>query len=573
MGSQRPILYLALAFVLFLIWQAWVEDYQSPVPTPAQRDAGETSEASDFQAGPATSEEPGELQADANAEFPEDLPSPGGPAAPPSSDKDQDSAKEYVHVKTEHLIVDIALKGGDIRRVALPTYPVSTDKPDTPVQLLDDRGETYIAQSGLIPASASSGGGRERAPDHYANYAAYQSNYTMQQDDETLRVPLVWESRDGVRVTKAFVFHADSFHVDIEYKVENRSDTLWEGRQYQQIRHGPEQNDGNNAFIRTFTGFAYYDESFNKVKFDKLEKESLSQTIEGGWVASLEHYFISAWIPDQQKRHLYYSKTIDSGLVPNYIIGVTSTPMSVAPGQSGVLGTRFYAGPKIQENLEELATGLDLTVDYGIFSFISRPLFEALQFSHSLTGNWGFAIILVTILIKLVFYYPSKVSYQSMAKMRALQPRMQELKERYADDKSQMNQALMDMYKKEKVNPLGGCLPILIQIPVFIALYWVLIESVELRQAPFILWIDDLSVRDPYFVLPLIMGASMFIQQYLNPAPLDPIQQKVMMVLPVVFTVFFMFFPAGLVLYWVVNNTLSIAQQWQITRKVEKATR
>jgi YidC/Oxa1 family membrane protein insertase len=297
-----------------------------------------------------------------------------------------------------------------------------------------------------------------------------------------------------------------------------------------------------------------------------MEDNNLNRDISGGWMAIIQNYFLAAWIPGEKSNNKYYSRVVDGD---RYVLGYVGKQNRVSPGSQQTVSSRLYAGPKDQDKLASIATGLDLTVDYGILTFISQPLFWLLEKIHGIVNNWGWAIIILTMLIKLMFFKLSEASYKSMANMRKLAPRLKSLKERYGDDKQKLNQAMMDMYKTEKINPLGGCLPVLVQIPVFIALYWVLLESVELRQAPFMLWLKDLSVADPYFVLPLIMGVTMLIQQKLNPAPMDPIQAKVMMILPVVFTVFFAFFPAGLVLYWVVNNTLSIAQQWVITKRVE----
>ena len=293
----------------------------------------------------------------------------------------------------------------------------------------------------------------------------------------------------------------------------------------------------------------------------------LDRTITDGWAAMLQHYFLGALIPPAGVAEHFYTKTLSNA---RYVIGMIAPSWrTVADGESGTFSTRLFIGPKLQDQMREVATGLELTVDYGLLTVLAQPLFWLLKTINNLVGNWGWAIVIVTLIIKLVFYKLSETSYRSMANMRKLTPRLQSLKERYGDDRQKLNQAMMELYKKEKINPLGGCLPILVQIPVFIALYWVLLESVELRQAPFMLWIQDMSSPDPYFILPLLMGASMLIQQKLNPAPLDPIQAKVMMVLPIVFTVFFAFFPSGLVLYWVVNNILSIAQQWVITRRIE----
>ena len=310
------------------------------------------------------------------------------------------------------------------------------------------------------------------------------------------------------------------------------------------------------------------EEKYEKIKFDDMQDEPLSRDVKDGWAAMIQHYFVAAWVPPGNETDRYYTRALKG---ERYVMGLIGQTLQVAPGSEGSAQAQLYVGPKLQHAMKEVAPGLELTVDYGVLTILAQPIFWLLENIHSLVGNWGWSIIFLTMLIKLAFFKLSETSYKSMANMRKLAPRLKALKERYGDDKQKLNQAMMDMYKKEKVNPLGGCLPVLVQIPVFISLYWVLLESVEMRQAPFMLWIQNLSAPDPYFILPLIMGVTMLIQQKLNPAPMDPMQAKVMMILPIVFTVFFAFFPSGLVLYWVVNNTLSIAQQYVITKRVEAA--
>jgi len=557
MDRVRPALYLALLLILVLIWQAWNQDYgqpptsQGPAPGAEQRTADQdqaSSERADVPSAPAARE--------------------ASPAAEPEAGGDKG---EPIRVVTDVLDVRISPKGGDIVRAALPTYPVSSDRPEEPFVLLETSDKYYIAQSGLIHERRQGMDTEGRAPSHHARFTADQQTYKLQEGQERLQVPLTWEGPDGITVTKVYTFHRGRFVVDMAQRVDNDGQTRWVGRQYRQLRHGPIVGEDNTSqFIYTFTGAAYYDGSYEKIDFEDMADNPLRKDIQGGWIAILQHYFFSSWIPNQEQTNGYYTKSLQDQAIPHYIIGMRSPALSAEPGESASFHSRFYAGPKLQEQLKEIAPGLELSVDYGIFTFLSKPLFWLLDFFHSLVGNWGFAIILVTLVIKIAFYKLSEASYRSMAKMRAVQPQLKSIKERFGDDKQRMNQALMDLYRKEKINPLGGCLPILIQIPVFIALYWVLVESVELRQAPFMLWIDDLSARDPYYVLPVLMGITMFLQQKLNPAPLDPIQQKVMMALPLVFTVFFAFFPAGLVLYWFINNLLSIGQQWVITRRMEQ---
>ncbi len=557
MDSQRLLLYGSLILVLYLIWLAWEQNY-GPQPTPDVQ-----GESRDLPA------------ADDTPALGEDVPE--APAVPETTDQrssaQADAASKRIHIVTDVLDVEIDTRGGDIRRVALPTYPADADAPDEPFVLLHDSEALglYVAQSGLIHdrTTDTDVDPDELAPSHHAVYEAEQQVYRLQLGEDELRVPLIWRSSTGVIVKKVFTFRRGDFLVDMEHTVINRSDRSWSGRQYRQLRHGPVRAGETSRLLYTYTGAAYYDGTYEKIPFEDMEDDALSREITGGWVAMLEHYFFSAWLPRLDEQNFYYTNIVSEGAEPEYIIGMRSMGMAVATQDSGTFRTRIYLGPKLQERLAEIAPGLELVVDYGIFTVLAKPLFWLLDFIHGIVGNWGWAIVILTVLIKLVFYKLSETSYRSMAKMRTVQPRMVALRERFAGDKQKMNQALMELYKNEKINPLGGCLPILVQIPVFIALYWMLLESVELRQADFILWIDDLSNIDPYYVLPLLMGITMFVQQKLNPAPLDPIQAKVMMALPFVFTIFFAFFPAGLVLYWLVNNLLSIAQQWVITQRIE----
>jgi YidC/Oxa1 family membrane protein insertase len=558
MDNQRNILLIALVVVGFLIWQQWQLDYG---PKPA----------------PQVSETVQEQTAGTPAETKGDLPEVTEAGAIPSSQPmGRPSGSQRIHVRTDVLDLIIDTRGGDVIQASLPTYPVSVDEPDNYFQLLNDNPQSYYtAQSGLIHSKIAGSDTSGRAPSHYAVFQADRTEFRMGEGEDTLVVPLTWQSEDGVRVTKRFRFNRGDFLVYVDHKVENLSQQPWVGRQYRQLRRAP-VDTGGNKLIYTFTGAAYYDDDkYQKLAFDDFKDEPPSHDFSGGWVAMLQHYFLSAWVANAEENDRYYSMVIPggSGKAQQYLVGMRSDEMQIMPGETKQFETRLFVGPKLQNRLEEISPGLELTADYGIFTVLSKPLFWLLSLIYDLIGNWGWAIIIVTILIKAAFYQLSATSYRSMAKMRAVQPKLQQLKESYGDDKQGMNKALMDLYKKEKINPLGGCLPILVQIPVFIAFYWMLLESVEMRQAPWILWIQDLSTKDPYFILPLVMGASMLIQQKLNPAPLDPMQAKIMMILPVVFTVFFAFFPSGLVLYWVTNNVLSIAQQWMIMRKMEKGAK
>ncbi len=543
MDNLRLILIAMLMFIGLLLWQEWQADYgKTPAPAPV---AGST------------------------AELPDDTPqvtdfsSAGSPAPPTSAAAVADAAAEagrLVTIETDLFRIRVDTVGGTLRDVALLAYPVDVDTPDQPYRLVaDDSDLNFLVQGGLLSNGA--------APGHRATYTAEADSYRMADGVDELAVPLRWRDASGISVTKTLRFKRDSYVIDVAYDVENGGGEEWAGRSYQQLQRG---EIGRAGFIYTFSGVALSSDEDRYQKFDygDLEDADIDVDIKNGWIAFLQHYFVVALLPPPEETRHYYSKVLDG---ETYLVGDYGDGLRLAPGESGALHAGVYIGPKEQDRLEGVAPGLVLTVDYGVLWFIAKPLFIALQAIHSVTNNWGWAIIVLTIAIKLFFYPLSAAGYRSMANMRRVQPRMAAIKERYGNDKQRMNQAMMELYKTEKINPLGGCLPILVQIPVFIALYWVLLESVEMRHAPFVLWLDDLSSRDPFFVLPLIMGISMFIQQKLNPAAMDPMQEKVMQILPIVFTVFFAFFPSGLVLYWVVNNILSIAQQWVITRRIEAA--
>lgn len=471
----------------------------------------------------------------------------------------------HVRVLTDTLDVVIDLDGGDIVELALRKFPEAIDAPDIPFMLLEQNTtRTYIAQSGLVGPNGIDNGARAR-------YQASAQEY-QQKPGEALQVDLQWiGDGSGVRVNKQFTFSPDSYIVDINYQVHNNSQKTWQAVPFAQLKrdNSAAPNADNSGFgLQPFLGAALTqpDERFTKLTFADIADEPFKKTLPGGWIAMMQHYFVSAWIPNPDQNHNYSTRHTSSGF---NIVGFTSPAVTVNPGESARFGAKIYAGPKDQYSLAAISPHLDLTVDYGWLWWIAQPLFWLLTQIQSVVQNWGVAIILLTVLVKGAFFRLSAASYRSMAKMRKVQPKMQSIREQYGDDKQKQSQAMMELYKKEKINPMGGCLPILIQMPVFISLYWVLMESVELRQAPFALWINDLSVMDPYFVLPLMMGASMFFMQKLNPPPPDPMQAKIMQWLPVMFTFFFLWFPAGLVLYWVCNNLLSMTQQWVITRRIE----
>ena len=540
MEQQRPLLYLMLAFIAFMIWSSWQERNAPPVtpaPTTQVTSANNVANQADVPQSP-------------------NLTSASAAGVPTSNAV----TGKNIRVKTDVLDLQISLTGGTVLQADLLTYPVSLDEPDNPVRVLDV-AKTYAAQSGLV----ASDGDPKLAPNHYAEFATEKSEYILEGD--TLEVPLVWRGDNGLTVTKTFTFTRGKFLVDVQQTLNNQSGNTWNGSEYHQLTHGTPESQGIGLGTVSYVGGAYYDDKYVKVDFGDIESENLKKPIKGGWAAMLEHYFISAWIPGPDSLNTYYTKFLPER--SSHILGASSPLLTVPDGKAGIFKSQFYVGPKIQKNLEVMSPGLDLTVDYGIFSFVSKPIFWIMNRIQSVVSNWGWTIILMTILIKLFFFWPSAISYRSMAKMKKLGPKIKEINEKYKSDPQAKQKATMDFYRKEKINPLGGCLPILIQMPVFMGLYWVLLESVELRQAPWILWFKDLSVMDPYFVLPLLMGASMYIQQRLNPPQMtDPMQQKIFQFLPVVFTVMFLFFPAGLVLYWVVNNILSIAQQYVITKRI-----
>ena len=555
MDNLRLILFFALAFIGLMLYQAWIQDYGPKQPIADQQVSDVKSPISnkDISSVPEAS-----VENDSAASAPAGVPRITG-----SSEETPD---QVIKVETDLLRIEIASRGGTIQKAYLLDYPVAPETPDVKFELLSNElPDFFIAQSGLI------GGAKGVVPTHEAEYSAEQSSYVMTSGQDELKVTLSWKSATGVIVKKHFVFNRGSYLINVIHEVTNQSGEPLTARDYAQLqRSEPKKSSGYTTY--TYTGAVYYTpaEKYEKVKFEEIAEKKLSVDSAGGWIAMIQHYFLGAWIPPKEEIEHFYTNKLSG---PKYLIGLYSPSVTLANGSTHQFAKQLYVGPKLQDKLESIATGLELAVDYGWLTVIAQPIFWLLEFIHKWVGNWGWSIIILTIIIKAAFFKLSETSYKSMANMRKVTPRLQALKDRYGDDKQRLNQAMMEMYKKEKINPLGGCLPILVQIPVFIALYWVLLESVEMRQAPFILWIDNLSAKDPYFILPLIMGVSMFIQQKLNPAPPDPMQAKIMMSLPFVFTIFFAFFPSGLVLYWVVNNIISIAQQWYITSKIEKSSK
>jgi YidC/Oxa1 family membrane protein insertase len=552
MDNQRVFLWIALALLVWLNYTAYVQFHHQAAPPP-----------------PAVVDElaaPGLPEVERAPGLPDDdIPVPPAmrdPAVAASPEAERPEERR-IRVATDVLELAISPRGGDLVKAVLPRYPVHKNQPDVPVRLLDPSpDELFVFRTGVtstVPEAST-------RPD--TQFTARAMEYRLAPGENVLEVPLVAELEGGVTVTKTYRFRRGSYAVELEQEVQNDAEAPWMGASYLQLRrlHDPPGRHLMNVESYSFRGPV----TFNGEKYEKLNVNDLARTrleflADGGWVASIQHHFLAAAIPSGRAQF-----SASAGTDGVYTLSAVGMRSMVPAGESAIFRDQLFVGPKLQDQLEATAPRLRLTVDYGWLTIISQPLFWVLSRIYGLVGNWGWSIVLLTILIKLVFYKLSETSGKSMAKMRKLQPRMKALQERYADDRQKLSQAMMELYKKEKVNPAAGCLPILVQMPVFLALYWVLLESVEMRQAPFMLWITDLSVRDPLFILPLLMGVTMFIQQKLNPAPPDPIQARLMQILPIVFTVFFAFFPAGLVLYWFVNNLLAITQQWHINKVVER---
>jgi len=544
MDNLRTFFIFGLLIVSLLLWEAWQNDYVRPEQLQAQQSATTTVEENSVTA--------------AAADLP-DMPVAQSLDGLPDAHSSETISSTKVRVTTDLIDVIIDTKGADIKELSLLAYPVESTEPDVAVKLLEESAaHNFILQSGLRSDAA--------APTHYDLYQSAQNEYQLSDGSNELIVPLTWQTPSGLKVTKTYRFKRDSYLIEVDYAIENNSGERFTASPYAQFnRNRPEDDSG---FIYTYTGavFSTPANKYEKIDFDELDDAKFKKSATNGWAAMIQHYFVGALIPkNDQQEVTFHGKSINK---TNYTAGMTMPILAIADGQIGHANYQMYLGPKEHKRLEAVADNLDLTVDYGILTIISQPLFTIMEWIHKVTNNWGWSIVFLTVLIKLAFYKLSAASYRSMASMRKLTPKLATLKERYGDDKQKFNQEMMNLYRTEKINPIGGCLPILVQMPVFLAFYWVLVESIELRQAPFMLWLQDLTAMDPYFVLPLLFGLSMFFQQKLNPAPQDPAQAMVMKAFPVIFTVFFAFFPSGLVLYWVVNNVLSIAQQWYITRKL-----
>lgn len=562
---QRILLLVGLAATAYLLILAWNDDYvqnQAPVEFSAEPELDTPTNGSAPGPVDAAPVAPAEAGPQPESDVP-DAALLGEARSEPAEAPAAVAGERLVKVSTDTLEVWIDRVGGDIVRVQLPRHRLANDS-DVPYLLLNrGDGHVYIAQSGLLGPDGIDGAGQR--PVYSAEADAFQL-----EGGEPLTVTLRTRVNE-LDVSKSFVFQPGDYVIEVIHRVRNdRADPI-QARLFAQIKRDDKEALGEKPFSlgpQPYLGAALTtDESrYEKLTFDDLEEGDFTTTVEGGWIAFLQHYFLSAWVAEPEQSNQFYGRKRNDG---TYQVGYSSPMASVAPGAVGDWRARFYAGPKDQSRLEQIAPNLNLTVDYGFLWWLAVPLFKLLDWIYGLVGNWGVAIILLTVLVKAVLYPLSAASYRSMANMRRVAPQMKRLQERYADDRQKLSQEMMALYKKEQVNPLGGCLPMLLPMPIFLALYWVLFESVELRHAPFMLWIDDLSAMDPYFVLPLLMGASMYLMQLMSPAVGDPMQQRMMRLMPIMFTVLFLFFPAGLVLYWLVNNVLSMAQQWYVMRQTE----
>lgn len=561
MQQWGRIAILAAMFVTaYLLILAWQKDYGNAAPA-AQASAAVASQpqtpAADVPSGHAAA--PGAT----------DVPSTSSPASIASGTKAASLNDNLIEVQTDvyHLWIDP--KGGDVVRAELLLHDLSHNQSDKPFVILEnDTTRTYVAQSGLVGSN-----GPDADKNGRPTFEAESRQFVMPAGQKELVVPLVYKAANNVEIIKSFNFKSGAYPIVVNYRIINRGDQPWQGQMFGQIKRDdsvdPSKSTQGVFTLGTYLGGAWGtpDEHYNKIKFDNFQSDALSKPATGGWVGVVQHYFVSAWVPDAK-----YQATLQTRKLPNgqNVIGFLSPNINVPAGKQMDVSATLYAGPKIQSELKDLAPGLNQTVDYGILWPIAQILFIGLKFFHNLVGNWGWAIILLTVAVKVVLFPLSAKSYRSMAKMRVIAPEMQRLKEEYGEDRMKFSQEMMALYKKEQVNPLSGCLPLLLQMPIFMALYWVIMESVELRHAPWLAWIQDLSAMDPLFILPLIMGVTMYIQQMLNPQPTDPMQAKVFKLMPIMFTVFMLFFPAGLVIYMIVNNIFTFGQQWVVNRSTEK---
>ncbi|MBE7526532.1 membrane protein insertase YidC [Betaproteobacteria bacterium PRO4] len=562
MDNKKIVLLIIFSTSLLFLWDAWIKEEEKFKNPPAITQTGNSTRL-------------------AQSHNDSSLPVPGNELISsqtttdangiPASSENKDSATprllpagEQIRVVTDRVIAEIDTMGGDLRRLELLQQPSSEDK-NTPYALLhSEAARTYVAQSGLVG---------EGLPNHKTTYRPESDtrNYELLTGEDKVVIRLLAPENQGVQVIKTYTFHRNSYVIDVGFEIENRGNATVRPFAYFQMLRDGNTPPAKTMMIPSYLGAAVYTEEnkYQKIPFSDLDKGNADYPTNAndGWIAMLEHYFLTAWLPQQQTPREYFAKRQSDNL---YTAGVIVPAGAAAPGETITTTMPFYAGPEEQDDLAELAPGLELTVDYGWLTMVAKPLFRLLSFYHSWIGNWGIAIILLTMTVKLLFFPLSAAGYRSMAKLRLVTPKLQRIQEQYKGDRQRMHQAMMEFYQEEKINPMGGCLPILVQIPVFIALYWTILAAVELRYAPFALWINDLSSPDPYYLLPTLLGISMFVQTKLNPTPTDPIQAKVMQIMPIAFSAIFFFFPAGLVLYSLVNNILSIAQQWQITKMYGK---
>lgn len=569
-NNIRVFLWLGLALAVWLNYTQWQSDY-APKPAPVAAAAAGAPKPT-----PMEDIVPQAIQNAPKAAAPDAVPNATSVTPAESATTAVETATAgVVHISTDVLELDVDLKGGTLVHASLPGYPIVKGQPD-PVVLFnrDSPATSYVLQTGLAANRAG-----ERTPTHVETFTSAATKYVLASGQDELRVPFTWTDGAGVTVTKTFVFHRSSFAIGLEYAVDNQSTTPWSVSSYAQIvrTDAPVERSMFKVESYAFRGPAVWapdkapsdgkataDNIYRRLKIEKASEISFPSPVKNGWLAGMQHHFASAFIPAHDALYTYSLKVTDR----TYVLAAVGPPSEVAPNAKATLKEELFVGPKLQKQLIALHPELYRVADYGVLFFLSRPLFLLLEFLHNLVHNWGLAIIFATFLLKLAFYPLSEKAGRSMARMRALAPRMKALQEEYKDDRTKLGQATMELYKAEKVNPVAGCLPMLIQMPVFLAFYWALLESTEMRQAPFFGWINDLSSRDPFFILPALNGLAMWFQQKLNPPPPDPMQAKLFQFMPVVFSVMFAFFPAGLVLYWVTNTGLSILQQWNINRKI-----
>jgi YidC/Oxa1 family membrane protein insertase len=565
MPNIRLILWGVLAAILFLGYQTWMHDYEPQSSTVAATGSGTPAAAPASTLGDTVPQAtaPATPQA-ATAAPPATAPATQtAPSAAPASDSDLSSSAP-IRVTTDVLDIGINLKGGELDRGDLLEYPLRKDTPNIPVRLLsyEPPNTRYLLQSGLT------GGAGEAAPTHLAMWKSAEKTFVLAPGAKELRVPLTWTDGQGLSVTKTFVFTRGQYAIGLEYDVQNDGAATRKLASYAQILRHWEHASRSYFDVETysFKGPAVYDGTKSRdLNVESDSDAKFAATITGGWAASLQHQFVTAFVPPANQPYQYQLQVRNS----EFLLSATGPMTDVPAGAKAQFHEELFVGPKLQSQLAALGRNLERTVDFGILTVLAQPLFTGLNWVHKIIGNWGWSIIIVTALIKLLFYPLSQASGRSMAKMRAVGPRMKQIQETFKDDREKLGRAMMELYKKEKINPLAGCLPMVVQIPVFISFYRVLLESVEMRQAPFLMWINDLSSKDPYFVLPLLMGGAMFAQFKLNPAPPDPMQAKIMQFMPLIMTGMMAWFPSGLVLYWLTNTVLSIAQQWRVNQVVE----